>query len=210
MLYGQTYVYQCPHCSQFLTRNSLLSGNTFGSILYSDGKRISPMLPEFPDLTKCKKCGTLFWLSKLKETGSYEWGGSKKKEWLSAEHAEFPAIADLMKSLDIGIAENKKEEIFIRIHIWWAYNDRVRAGEEMFINDDDESDWRKNLTSLLTLFDQSDVNQLLMSAEIYRNLGDFSNCEKLIAGLNEKLAQIKEVLQKECARKNKLVVKLSA
>ena len=81
MMPGPDYVYQCPDCGNLITRGSLRSGNTFGAKIYSDGKRIAPMLPEFPDLTKCRKCNSIFWLSKLVELGSYKWNDEIDANW---------------------------------------------------------------------------------------------------------------------------------
>ena len=71
MIPGPTYLYECPNCQTVITRDSISSGNTFGAVLYSDGKTDAPMLPRFPDLTKCRQCQTIFWLSKTKEIGEY-------------------------------------------------------------------------------------------------------------------------------------------
>ena len=73
MIPGPEYIYKCPNCGNLLSRGSLMSGNTFGAKLFSDGKRITPMLPEFPNLTKCKKCNRFIWVNKLQEVGTYEW-----------------------------------------------------------------------------------------------------------------------------------------
>ena len=69
MLPGPDYIYECPKCQNHVVRGSLTSGNTFGQKLFSDGKTIAPMLPRFPDLTKCPKCKTIFWMHKVKEVG---------------------------------------------------------------------------------------------------------------------------------------------
>jgi hypothetical protein len=47
-----------------------MSGNTFGAKVFSDMKRVAPMLPEFPRITICPKCNTIFWLSKAEEVGT--------------------------------------------------------------------------------------------------------------------------------------------
>jgi len=83
MIPGAEYIYQCPNCNNLLKRGSLISGNTFGATLFSDGKQIAPMLPDFPNLTKCKKCNAIFKISELKEVGTYnmwERDGLQKKQ----------------------------------------------------------------------------------------------------------------------------------
>jgi hypothetical protein len=210
MLPGPNYIYKCPKCGNLISKRSLMSGNTFGAKLFSDGKRIAPMLPDFPNLTKCKKCETIFWLSKLKEIGTYEWNSQKNEEWQRADNADFPEIGDYYNAINSGIAENKEEEINIRHLIWWAYNDRIRKGQNIFSDEKDELLWLENIKRLKTLLDESDINQRIMIAEINRNLGDFENCISLIQTIeNGELNWLKEKFINECNRKNKWVIELN-
>ena len=210
MLPGPTYVYKCPNCGNLLSKGSLMSGNTFGAKIFSDGKRIAPMLPDFPNLTKCKKCNTIFWLSKLKEIGTYKRGDNKNPQWQKAVHAEFLEIEDYYNAIINGIAENKEEEIIVRQRIWWAYNDKKREGQEIFIDESDELRWVENVQKLKTLLDQSDINQKILIAEISRNLGDFENCISIIQSIdNDALSWLKEKFINECKRKNKWVIELN-
>jgi hypothetical protein len=210
MIPGANYVYQCPECGSFITKGSLRSGNTFGSRLFSDGKVIAPMLPDFPDLTKCKKCNTIFWLSKLKEIGTFEWGEDRNPEWQNADVAQFLEIDDYFNAIKMGIAENKEQELIIRQQIWWAYNDRSRMGQKIFNDENDELRWIENVEKLKSILNQSDINQKIMVAEINRNLGDFENCIHIIQSIDdEDLDWVKERLIKECKLKNKRVVELS-
>ena len=210
MIPGSNYVYKCPNCGNLLTKESLMSGNTFGTKIFSDGKRIAPMLPEYPNLTKCKKCNTIFWLSKLNEIGTYEFGDQDNSNWQEADYAEFLEIDDYLKALEIGVSENKKEELFIRQRIWWTYNDRIRNGKNIFNNEEDEIDWKENLKNLINLLDKSDINQKIMIAEINRNQGEFENCIYIIESIdNEELNWLKEKFINECNLKNRLVVELN-
>jgi len=210
MLPGPNYVYKCPNCGNLLTKGSLMSGNTFGEKIFSDGKRIAPKLPEFPDLTKCKKCDTIFWLSKLKGIGTYEWGDNVNSQWQKADNAEFLEIEDYYNAINKGIDKNKDEELFIRQRIWWSYNDRIREGQEIFNDESDELRWIENVQKLKTLFDQSDINQKIMVAEINRNLGDFETCMNVIQSIdNAELNWLKEKFLNECNKKNKWVIELN-
>jgi hypothetical protein len=210
MIPGPNYVYKCPNCGNLLTKGSLVSGNTFGAKIFSDGKRITPMLPEFPNLTKCKNCNTVFWLSKLKEIGTLEWGANKNLEWQNADKAEFLEIDDYYNAISKEIAENVEEELLIRQLIWWAYNDKTRNGQEIFNDESDELRWIENIKKLKTLLDQSDINHKIMIAEINRNLGDFENCINVIQSIdNDGLSWLKEKFMNECRRKNKWVIELN-
>lgn len=210
MIPGPNLVYKCPNCGNLITKGSLMSGNSFGAKIFSDGKRIAPMLPEFPDLTKCKKCSTFLWLSKLKEVGTYEWGDPKNSFWQYADKGEFLTIDDHFNAINSKVAENKDEELFIRQRIWWTYNDRIRNGQNIFNDVNDELRWKKNAEILMDLFDQSDINQKIMVAEINRNLGNFEECILIILSIETAdLKWLKDIFISECRKNNKWVVGLN-
>lgn len=209
MIPGPNLVYKCPNCGNFLINGSLMSGNTFGAVLYSDGKRVAPMLPEFPDLTKCKKCNTFFWLSKIKVFEKEDWFDIDNSQWEGVDSAEFLEIEDYFNAINQGAFENKDEELLIRQRIWWSYNDRIRDGLDIFNDKSDELRWTENIQILKTLLDPSDINQRIMIAEINRNIGDFETCIKIIQSIdNDELNWLKEKIVDECNKKNKWVIEL--
>lgn len=210
MLPGPTYVYECPKCGHLLTNNSLMSGNTFGAKHYSDGKQIAPMLPAFPELTKCRRCDTIFWLSKAKEVGTYEWGDQDKPEGQQADKARFLQLPDYFVALSIGLAETKEEETYIRRQIWWAYNDRIRMGQAIFVSGEDEVLYTQNCTRLMMLLDPSDSGQKIMLAELKRNLGDFDACLQLLQSLDDMdFDWLKAKLIRACKKKRQWVMALN-
>ncbi len=207
---GPNYVYKCPRCGNLLTVGSILSGNTIGAKIYSDGKRIAPMLPDFPDLTKCKKCETIFWLSKLRKIGRYEWGDKMNSKWAKADEANFLGIDDYFRALSENVAENVEEELFIRNQVWWAYNDRKRDNKSLFTDEHDQLMWWENCHKLISLLDQADLEQKIMTAEIYRNLGEFDTCIRIIQSIdNDDLKWLKEKFMHECDQKNTYVIRLN-
>ena len=207
---GPDLVYKCPHCGDFLITGSLLSGNTFGSILYSDGKQYAPMLPTFPDLTVCRNCDRFLRLSDSEEVASLDFVEINETKWATAQRADFLSIADCSRALDSGYPKDREEEIEIRRLMWWTYNDRVRDGKELFTNQEDESRWKENLLQFLKILDPSDTEQLIMMAEIYRNLGEFDRSVSTINKLqNEELYFIRDILLIECKKRNSSVVELN-
>ena len=210
MIPGPDYVYKCPKCSTFIKRGSLVSGNTFGASLFSDGKQIAPMLPDFPNLTKCKECDTIFWLSELKRIGTCKkWDDGGKSEWQNANRAEFLDVTDLFRFLEMIIAKNdKEEEKEVRLQIWWAFNDRIRENRKIFIHEKDEVLWKQNCMRLIELLDPTDVNQKIMTAELYRNLGEFDECMKLINTLDSSFGWLVEKFKTACENKNKSLVQI--
>ncbi len=209
MLPGPKTVYKCPTCGNLLTRGSLLSGNTIGLKSYSDGKKIAPMLPEFPSITKCKKCNTIFWLSKAEIAETFIRNDEDKSKWDKAEEAEFLDVYDFFEALVLNLHENKNDELWIRLRIWWAFNDRIRHYNELFINDGDEVLWSQNCNTLIELLDINIESQKIIIAELNRNLGNFEECIKLIESLkSSEMESLYKILKTECEEKNQIVVQL--
>lgn len=209
MLPGPDTFYQCPKCPNLLYRGSLMSGNTFGSTLYSDGYRNSPMLIEFPDLVKCSKCNTIFWIEKAKELGTYEWGqqaGIIDEHWENAQRVRFLSIEEYFSAIEMQVFNNKEEEIFIRGKIWWGYNDRIRNGEKLHNSDIDKVLWADNINRLMNLLDENNIEQKITIAELNRSLGQFAECMSIINSIDiPEINWLKERVEKECNEKNQKV-----
>ncbi len=130
------------------------------------------------------------------------------KSFEKIDKAEYMTIEDYFFAISKGLAENNKEELEIRIKIWWTYNDRVRKGLPLYNDEDDEADWKLNLIELLVLLDKNDFNDKILIAEIFRSLGDFNRCLSIINTLGPEYSWISENFKKQCEIGNKLVFKL--
>jgi hypothetical protein len=75
---GPIIIIPCPICRYPGKKTTLMSGNTIGSVLWSDGKRISPMLPEYPWLVKCRKFGKFFYAEDSDAIHSINWSDEDK------------------------------------------------------------------------------------------------------------------------------------
>src|SRR6056297_3076523 len=159
MLLGPNYIYECPKCGNLVTVESIMSGNTFGAVFYSDGKHFAPMLPEFPDLTRCNNCHNFLWLHKLTPIGEYYPGEDTKAEWQNAQEARFLEIDEYFEALTAKNAENETDERFIRQKIWQGYNDRTRQNKRMFKNREDKNRWKSNIQKLISLLSPADPDQ---------------------------------------------------
>ncbi|WNG45605.1 hypothetical protein F0U60_16985 [Archangium minus] len=72
MIPGPELVIACPACRALHRYDSLRSGNTFGAWRWTDGRVVSPMLPDRPSITRCHQCGGFFWVYRAEEVGSIE------------------------------------------------------------------------------------------------------------------------------------------
>ena len=69
MLPAPAKLYVCPHCGKTKPVLYLMSGNTFGGELWSDGRTIYPTLPRISAIQKCPSCGKFSLFEKWKDMG---------------------------------------------------------------------------------------------------------------------------------------------
>lgn len=201
MIPGKEQYYQCPECENVLSRGSLVSGNTIGAVLYSDAKSIARMLPQFPQISKCCACGCIFWLKENLRV--YPTDSSKAKT------AMFLSLDEYFEALHNNVYSSIDEEIYIRQHIWWKFNDRSRKGNKLFLDDNDEQKWKQNLCELENLLDSEDTTSKLLVIEINRSLGKFDKCKYLLGEVNDpNLNWVVEKFAEEIEKKNTFVVQL--
>lgn len=217
MLPGPDIIRACPACGGQLTEPTLMSGNTFGAAYWSDGRRVAPMLPDSPRAVKCPHCRAVFWISEAEELGEqyrYKFPGipdeALKNKFPDARAPLAMNEEDYLNFIDAH-EHSAEDEHYLRLHAWWAHNDRIRpehnpygdfpdkpsAGqrlkERVFGKADRENaataippsrfSWRMlaNLRALSDLLDEAVPKQRLMKAEIARESGDFAECERLLS-----------------------------
>ena len=208
MLPGPDKIYECPTCKNLLFNASILSGNTFGEKVFSDGKREAFMFPTFPILTKCTRCSTFVWLNKIKkvEKKLSELSDEKLKD---TKRVKFLTVYEYLSVLKYT-NYNDEEEKFIRRRILWEFNDRVRESKPLLNTEDEKKIWKENIFKLMFLIDSSlDNDDKLLYAELNRNLGDFEKCKFALMTLNRpEDDRMVNVFKKECDKRNTSVFQL--
>jgi len=228
MIPGSDNIYKCPSCGNLFRQGSLMSGNTFGAKLFSDGISIAKMSLNFPNFTKCKDCGSFLNLRELKEVGvarfnyysktgydSIEWGNMYLKiKYLKLNREDIPdskllEVRDLYDALEMF----PQYELYFRLQILWSSNDHLRfllehdfPIRELDANSDKR--FEENCIALLNLLDQNDENQKILMAELHRNLGQFDKCIELIMSIDRHSNYIKKYFILECERRNKLIFRI--
>ena len=212
MLPGPDTIYQCPQCDSLISVGSLMSGNTFGAHLYSDGRLVAPMMPEFPKITRCSKCKTIFWISKSKKIGQRGFGIAEileDQKYQNAQTARSLSLNDYSTALKKEVYTSDEEEIYIRKRLWWCFNDNVRNGKWLFISEGNSQRWSENTNRLMELLGATDDNEKIMLAELNRNLGHFEKCMDLLNSIEDpKFNWIKTEFEKKCNDKNTKVFRL--
>jgi hypothetical protein len=184
MIPGPDNIISCPYCNGLAKYGSLVSGNTFGATLWTDGRRITPMLPHPTPVVKCEICSECYWLSKAKEIGAINniWDEKNEKtnpDWESALNIIEPTEEEYYVAIEKGIASDESEELEIRTFTWWKRNDKFRNDSKNLICSI-EGVAAENLQLLIQLLDKEDDNSRLMKAEAHRELGCFKEAKKTL------------------------------
>ena len=196
MLPGPTYVYECSNCHGFFSRRSISSGNTFNARYRSDGRMDAPMLPTTPLLSACPHCrATVFWPD-TNVVASYETyiprffsisdpdptqiEYEKQQFELETKYRGEPEYAEANSKQVAEFLKHKelsdKHEHSLRMQFWWLSNDVRMEGKSNALSPDE----RANLNKLLQLVGQGSDSMLLLSAEIYRELGQFEEAKRCL------------------------------
>ncbi len=206
MILGPTFIYQCPQCKSLVSRGSLESGDIAGIRVYSDGKRVAPLLPQFPTVTRCWNCRHIFWINDAKEVGEYKNAQAVPWEWVNAKTAVFLTVYEYAEALAQDCAADEEQERYLRIRMWRGFNDRVREGSPLFNDEKDEELWTDNVEKLMMMLDEENPNQCVLLAELSRNLGQFQRCKELVKSLRSpEMNRVIDAFRRECDIKNTLV-----
>ncbi|MHA6249139.1 hypothetical protein ACXYMU_14455 [Pontibacter sp. CAU 1760] len=211
MTAGFTEIYECPTCALLILQPGSGSGSTVDAKYFSDGKREAPMLPAYPEITKCTSCDTIFWLSKTQSIGKYHpmFSGELPGGWEAAKRAQHLTLYEYNMAFEANRASADKDKLFLSKQIWWAFNDRTRRTEPLFCREEDEALWDRNMFRLLYLLGDEDENNRLLKAELYRNHGDFDrSLEILVTIRHQDLLKHRAAYECACRQQNKLVFEL--
>ena len=180
MILNNAEIVACPFCGKKKELLSLVSGNTFGSILWSDGKHISPMLPKVSPVQKCPRCRKYYiYYKQPTQTADHEsftTGDLSYKEWKEA-FAQFKA--------DLTLDNWDKSLIYMRLI--QAFNDHYYRGpapaiytRESVPPEEEFSYIEKIIIEFIKSTEWKYNSNLLLKAELYREIGDFSQCKQTL------------------------------
>lgn len=173
MFPGTPIIKKCSECSGLIIKDSLLSGNTFGAIFWTDGKMEAPMLPDYPSLVKCPHCRSPVWLDRLEsldEINHFESMNASAEDPLELDQEDYAAYFSSNNLLKPDVEKN------LRFRAWWRGNDDRRRGRLSNFTEIETN----NLKALAEILDESDDSERLMKAEIMRELGDFDQALELL------------------------------
>lgn len=171
MMPGNPRILICPFCATEKQIMSLISGNTFGTELWSDNKQIAPMLPEISYVQKCPHCGK-YYITGRQEVKYAKDGYSFEKGLLT-----YPEMKEAFTQLSEEGFLNEKEEINVRMMLHHAYNDYYyRTDEKKVISEEDKTLFHENGLWLINNL----ITDSVMKAEFYREIGEIDTAKSII------------------------------
>jgi len=189
---GSDKIIECPKCGALAKHFTQISGNTFGAILWTDGKFEACMLRRLPLITKCYTCHGYYWLSQAKEIGIVPFWGSQREEnqrpeaWKNAPHIKTPTEDEYWEALETNVATDENQRLNLRVAAWQAANDvhrneQCKKGGEVDTRTCFSVKAKENLEKLYESLTSEDAENRLVKAEAARELGRFDDAIKLLA-----------------------------
>lgn len=194
------YFRECPNCGELLR---FPDGDDWSwtNTRWTDGKNAGWSLRGFQDqLFRGYSCGKLFWLSETEHTNDKALFRVRESSELGHDLPPFAENVEsepfhLRHALTEGLCSDPERELYARMAVWWSANDHFRPLLEE--NDGGESckiltatvtrstAFVENQNLLLHLLNPIDPRELILKAEIYRELGRFDECISLLDGKEE-------------------------
>ena len=188
MLPGPKRLYRCSNCQGLFARRTLASGNTLGAKYRSDGQMNARMLPQTPPLVACPHCQALFCMLGAAHAIEYrdyfpgfgfmgeptpeEIESKKAQEALAEQYRDAPRykVATLKQSIQYVQSQDISPHAEqLRIYAWHRVNDeRMDTGRQLL-----QTDEKANLLALLDLLPPDSDAEILLRAEVFRELGRF-------------------------------------
>jgi len=211
----RSVILDCPNCHSKLATYETMSYHVNSSKVYSDGLTISfPPIPANNSILICPECNKAFWFEDAKTEGNYKEEYPQAKDVHDLPFAFEDNFSLKLAQYYSELLENKfagttEKEVYIRNSIWQLLNNKIRSKPNSFFYNlknftykyalknigrekKNKSEFEKNidffnenLKRLISIFEAKEDDEKLLLAEMYRELGEFENAEKLIGEITE-------------------------
>lgn len=186
----------CPHCGTKKEIIRLMSGNTFGAVLWSDTKQIAPMLPKASPIQKCPSCKHYYLLNEV----NFEEGKN-----YSFDEGRLTFEDSVAAFYELNNDETNKLGL-LTIIVTWAFNDIIRNNGTP--TDEQFGLFKKIISQNLShpIFQDN----YLFRGELYREISEYDKCLCILSEYNPDnvfLANIKnEIIKNAKNRINKVFI----
>jgi hypothetical protein len=193
---GPSQIFACPSCERKVAVTMALSENSFGAEHYSDGNSLFPMMLSPVLFHECKLCGHFFLLSEAKRIGS-----SYDLKGVDRVGGNFEMYK---RALASWLNDSADRELNFRMELRWSFNQALEYDES--INTLAEKEFQKvNMERLLELLPEDEPENLLLKADIARNLSLFKESKSILRKIKTKdihLLNVKHQLSKKINQRN--------
>lgn len=191
--FGTSEYKACTHCQSAIEIVPLLSGNTLGGQLWSDGFLEADQMPEQDLLGRCRHCNEIICLTDLQPHPQQEgFADNNDYSYLSLTLTDYEKL--LQQLGDIA----EYYHAYLRIKFWQRSNDQRRHSNSMSPLTEQE---QQNLQALLLLLDNEDASRLLKT-EIYRQQGEFERAQRELSDpfdhrVSEVVVRLKQLVREK-------------
>jgi hypothetical protein len=187
---GADIIRACPHCRAPARTPTYASIAFFGSSTWSDGAHFT--IPGFPPpIVACAACHRCFQHRDAVTVASATLGDDDGARRIQAEWGHLPYIREpdeleyysALARGDFPATPAAQREV--RLHAWWARNRPARTAAPLRLDATSLSaEARDNLEMLVPLLSPDDEQDLLLKAEVYRELGRFVEAKQVLQALH--------------------------
>jgi hypothetical protein len=133
------------------------------------------MLPDFPRFVKCPSCSIFYDIDDGTIRSHYH---SDDPDESDIPFVKFLTLGECLLAIETGLANGDSESmLMLRMELWRKFNDSIRAGGDI----EDTVKYEDNCRELLSeLESRSDDLAVLMCAELWRNIGEFSKSKETL------------------------------
>ena len=176
MLPANALILICPYCKGEKPVLQLMSGNTFGGTQWSDLKSEYPMLPRPSVIQKCPHCGKYYFAQNVE---------TKEGDDCSGDLGEltFEQVKEALTQFDKDWL-SIDDEIELRLLFVHIYNDTFQR-EQVSVKETPTSEDKNLLEKQVLRLLQIWKTEPLVKAELYREIGDFSQCIQILDSQGE-------------------------
>lgn len=135
-----------------------------------------------------------------------------KEQLKQFQPCKFLSLEECVEALQSDQVFNAEEEYDIRKLIWTTFNNRLKFGHEQFQKSGEQELWEENLIKMCKLaaivpYDMA--YDLIIHAEIHRNMGQFEAALQLLDKNEEPILQgWVDQIKEACHKKIRVVIEL--
>lgn len=196
MIQQPPIVLECPECGEKYLISRESNNPSEKAVLYSDGFFFDETNWRTPNIIGCVTCELGFFPQNGKVIAEPDWDEFHER-WAQIKKAEAPTAGALALELRARRNINMLDEIALRIEFWYSGHHAETGRLLLSKNQKFKQFWNENLIKLETILPSEPNIQLMIKAEINRQLGNFEKCVDLLSSDNSFFAEqiIEQALQ---------------